>query len=129
MGYAYDESPFAPLRTTTSGTSLPDKDSEIARLRAELAAVAKERDASRLVSEGLHASNVNLRAELAAAKAERDSARAALDKEREATDYANRVIEWLSSDHDNGERDTVVFAWRGHYARHRSAEAKEPPHA
>lgn len=55
---------------STMGSIIAERDAEIARLRAELESVTKERDASRLVSEGLHASNVNLRAELDEAKAE-----------------------------------------------------------
>lgn len=98
MGYAYDESPFVPLRTTTSGNSRPTEamqDAEIAKLREEraihLASIAehsKQLAAARAALDAYKspeaAHNLAMRAIEESHRANR--AEAALDGERDACD-------------------------------------------
>ena len=127
--YAYDESPFVPLRTRTSGTTNPDKDAEIARKDAEIARLRAELDAAKAEAKDATGCFMSLLDDAKRLRSDLSSARAALDKEREACDEYRESHRPDCSDETLGGRGPHATDHRcrkcREYDARRAAEAKE----
>lgn len=148
-GHRYDDHPFRHIfkgqvppgefvhGSKSRVTAENDKDAEIARLRAELDAVTKQRDAETKrplrtsvidpsdyteQENNVHAEFARLREELNDARSDLAAARAALAKEREACDEARGLF--AAPNPFDAKWNEAMRAWCDRYSARRAAEAK-----